>query len=60
MAGRDSSTRFEIVEKVGLALPGVERATKYDGSPVLRVDGCFMAGVATHRSARSLPRSAGI
>ncbi len=23
---------------------------KYDGSPVVRVDGCFMAGVASHPS----------
>ena len=43
--------RFDIVKKVGLALPGVEAATKYDGSPVLKLDGCFLAGLATHRSA---------
>jgi hypothetical protein len=36
---------------VGLALPDVEAATRYDGSPVLRLGGCFMAGLATHRSA---------
>jgi hypothetical protein len=42
---------FEIVRTVGLALPDVEAATKYDGSPVLRVDGIFMAGLATHPSA---------
>jgi hypothetical protein len=42
---------FETVRTVGLALPGVEAATKYDGSPVLKVGGCFMAGLATHRSA---------
>jgi hypothetical protein len=42
---------FETVRAVGLTLPGVEAATKYDGSPVLRVGGCFMAGLATHRSA---------
>ena len=35
----------------GLVLPDVEAATKYDGSPVLKVRGCFMAGMATHRSA---------
>src|SRR6185295_17531803 len=28
-----------------------EAATRYDGSPVLKVGGCFMAGLATHRSA---------
>jgi hypothetical protein len=43
--------RFEIVRTVGLALPDVKAATKYDGSPVLRVGGCFMAGLATHCSA---------
>jgi len=42
---------FHIVQSVGLALPRVETGTKYDGSPVLQLDGCFMAGVATHRSA---------
>ena len=42
---------FETVRTVGLALPGVEAATRYDGSPVLKVGGAFMAGLATHRSA---------
>jgi hypothetical protein len=42
---------FDIVRTVGLALPRVESTTKYDGSPVLRVDGIFMAGLATHPSA---------
>ena len=42
---------FEIVRSVGLALPGVELATKYDGSPVLKADGMFMAGLAMHPSA---------
>jgi len=42
---------FEQVRKVGLALPGVEAATKYDGSPVLKVGGCFMAGLAMDPSA---------
>jgi hypothetical protein len=42
---------FETVRTVGLALPDVEAATKYDGSPVLKVGGCFMAGLASHRSA---------
>ena len=42
---------FEAVRDVGLALPGVEATTKYDGSPVLKVSGCFMAGLAMHRSA---------
>jgi hypothetical protein len=42
---------FAIVQAVGLALPDVEAATKYDGSPVLQVGGCFMAGLAMHASA---------
>jgi hypothetical protein len=42
---------FDIVRTVGLALPDVEATTKYDGSPVLRVDGIFMAGLAMHPSA---------
>ena len=42
---------FETVRTVGLALPDVESATRYDGSPVLKLGGCFMAGLATHRSA---------
>jgi hypothetical protein len=29
----------------------VEASTKYDGSPVLKVGECFMAGLATHHSA---------
>ena len=48
---RTPSDTFETVRMVGLALPGVEAATKYDGSPVLKVGGAFMAGLATHRSA---------
>jgi hypothetical protein len=36
---------------VGLGLPSVDAATKYDGSPMLKVGGSFMAGLATHRSA---------
>ena len=56
MSGRKPATKphkdgFEIVKAVGLALPGVEAATRYDGSPVLKVGGCFMAGMATHHSA---------
>jgi len=42
---------FDVVEAVGLTLPGVEAAIKYDGSPVLKTGGCFMAGLASHRSA---------
>jgi hypothetical protein len=42
---------FDIVRSVGLGLPGVEAATKYDGSPMLKVNGRFMAGLAMHHSA---------
>jgi hypothetical protein len=42
---------FARVRTVGLALPDVEATTKYDGSPLLKVGGSFMAGLATHRSA---------
>ena len=42
---------FAIVRTVGLGLPDVEATTKYDGSPVLKLGGCFMAGLATHPSA---------
>ena len=42
---------FATVRTVGLALPDVEATTKYDGSPVLKVRGSFMAGLAMHRSA---------
>lgn len=42
---------FGLVRSIGLALPGVEAATRYDGAPLLEMRGCFMAGLATHASA---------
>ena len=51
LRGQTPPDPFEAVRTVGLTLPGVEAATKYDGSPVLRVGGAFMAGLATHHSA---------
>ena len=42
---------FDTVTSLGLSLPGVEATTKYDGSPVLKLGGCFLAGLATHPSA---------
>ena len=42
---------FERVRAIGVTLPGVEAATKYDGSPVLRVHGVFVAGLASDRTA---------
>jgi hypothetical protein len=42
---------FEIVKAVGLELPGVEAAMRYDGSTVLKAGGVFVAGMASHGSA---------
>jgi hypothetical protein len=50
-APRISTAAFDAVRRAGLSLPDVEAATKYDGSPVLKAGGCFMAGLAHHRSA---------
>jgi len=44
------TTAFEIVKAVGLTLPKVEAMTNWAGSPVLKVRGCVMAGLASHRS----------
>jgi len=44
---------FDAVKAVGLTLPGVEATTRYDGAPVLKVGGCFMAMLSTHASAES-------
>lgn len=38
---------FETVRTVGLALPDVEATVKYDESPVLKVGGRFLAGLAS-------------
>ena len=48
---RRSADTFDVVRTVGLSLPDVEAGTKYDGSPVLKRGGSFMAGLATHPSA---------
>jgi len=45
------SNAFDLVKAIGVTLPDVEAASRYDGSPVLRVAGVFMAGLATHPSA---------
>ena len=44
---------FDLVREVGLTLPDVVVSTKYDGSQVLTRGGCFVAGLATHRSAEA-------
>jgi hypothetical protein len=42
---------FRLAKKLVCNFPGVTLETKYDGSPVLKKNGAFMAGIATHRSA---------
>src|SRR5579862_3867508 len=51
LANQRVTDAFDIVRTVGVTLPDVEATTKYDGSPVLKVDGIFMAGLAMHPSA---------
>ena len=46
-----SADPFDAVRDVGLTLPRVEMATRYDGTAVLKLGGCFLAGMATHLSA---------
>src|SRR5262245_13115889 len=48
-----TSDPFDVVRSVGLTLPGVVATTRYDGTPVLKVDGVFMAGLASHESAEA-------
>jgi hypothetical protein len=50
-AARTPTKSFDAVITAGLVLPGVEASVRYDGSPVLKLGGCFMAGLARHRSA---------
>lgn len=51
MRASTSPIAFDTVAAVARSLPDVDAATKYDGSPVLRLGGAFLAGVATHPSA---------
>ena len=51
MSEQTPANAFDMVRAVGLALPDVEATTRYDGSPVLKLGGSFMAGLATHPSA---------
>src|SRR4051794_12200556 len=44
---------FDRVCRIGLALAGLESSTRYDGSPRLTLDRCFVAGLATHDSAEA-------
>ena len=45
-----STINFDSVQKIGLALPGVEESTAY-GAPALKIRGKLLACVPTHRSA---------
>jgi hypothetical protein len=45
------SSRYERVLALGQSMPGVSAELKYDGTLVLKIDGCFMAGLATHATA---------
>jgi hypothetical protein len=42
---------FDRVRHIGLTLPGVDADIRYDGSPRLKVGGCFMAAMAAHATA---------
>jgi hypothetical protein len=42
---------FDTVRVIGLTLPDIEAVTRYDGSPQLKIKGCFVAGLASHTSA---------
>lgn len=46
-----NSRIFDRVKRIGRTLPHVAAGARYDGTPVLKVAGVFMAGIATHRSA---------
>ena len=48
---RRQASAFDVVRTIGLTLPDVEAVTRYDGTPVLKVGGVFMAGLAAHPSA---------
>ena len=45
-----TNVSFDMVRKIGLALPGVEEGTMY-GSPALKVHGRLLTCLAIHKSA---------
>ena len=47
---RSNIVNFDTVRNIGLTFPGVEESTAY-GSPVLKVHGKILAGIAVNRSA---------
>lgn len=48
---RNPAGVFDLVKTVGRTWPDVEATTRYDGSPVLKLGGVFLAGMATDVSA---------
>lgn len=48
--GRTAISAFEAAKAASSMLPDVEAAIRYDGAPVLRAQGRFMAGLAIHPS----------
>jgi hypothetical protein len=48
-----TADRFDLVKEIGLKMPDVKVAIRYDGSPVLKAAGVFMAGIATDESAEA-------
>ncbi|MEQ1909820.1 MAG: MmcQ/YjbR family DNA-binding protein [Vicinamibacterales bacterium] len=50
---RKAIDSFAVVRSIGLTLPGVEAGIRYDGSPVLKWGGAFMAGLAQHHTAEA-------
>jgi len=44
---------FATVKQIGLAMPDVAAAIRYDGAEVLRAGGSFMAGIASDESAEA-------
>lgn len=47
----DKFRSFRAVAAAAEGLSGVELGTRYDGSPILRFDGRYLAGLAMHPSA---------
>ena len=48
---RRTRKAFELVRRVALTFPDIEAVTRYDGSPVLKARGLFVAGLASHPTA---------